>query len=322
MKTEEENDLVDVSKELSKNEKFDKINDDSSTTVNSSYCKELSNGKSPQLKVFCENILNKLNNLEKEYIKNNNHDFCPYFSYWTYEQIMNKFSTTWNNSLAKCDISKLNSILSYAYNIIIGKSCTFDLDGKFDDWKEEKYLYYYFKKYNDIKKKKSEKQEQTKYCKYLEQIKILYERHINKCCTYFLEGKNHENGCQKYFNCEEEYNPYDLMSELKCEQNSYSEYWKTVIQDLIIDRDKMKNGNSLKETLNKLMNDPFYKAVTFGFVVVGVLFASFLFYKISYRGKNKYNFLDPSGNLARFYEAKSRKTKWGDSEIRLSYYSM
>ncbi|SBS94807.1 PIR Superfamily Protein [Plasmodium malariae] len=285
MKTEEENDLVDVSKELSKNEKFDKINNDSSTTVNSSYCKELSNSGSPQFKVFCENILNKLNklyNLEKDYIKNNNHDFCRYFTFWTYEQIIKEFSTTWNNSLASCDISKLNSILIYTYNKIIGKSCTFDLDGKFDDWKEEKYLYYYFKKYNDIKKKKSAKQEQTK--------------------------------CQKYFNCGEAYNPYDLISELKCEQNSYSGYWKTVIQDLIIGRDIMKSGNSLKGTLNILMNDPFYKAVTFGFVVVG----------ISYRGKNKYkyNFLDPSGNLARFYEAKSRKTKWGDSEIRLSYYSV
>ncbi|SBT01169.1 PIR Superfamily Protein [Plasmodium malariae] len=272
MKDTEENVLEDISKELSKNEKFDKINDDSVTTENSSYCK----------------------------------------------------ATTWNNSLAKCDISKINSIIIYAYNEIIGESCTFDLDGTFDEWKEEKYLYYYFKKYNDINKKKSAKQEQTKYCKYLEQIKILYEMHINKCCTYFLEGRNHENGCQKYFNCGEAYNPYDLISELKCEENSYSGYWKTVIQDLIIDRDKMKSGNSLKETLNKLMNDPFYKAVTFGFVVVGVLFTSFLFYKISYRGKNKYkyNFLDPSGNLARFYEGKSRKTKWGDSEIRLSYYSV
>ncbi|KAI4833957.1 uncharacterized protein MKS88_000193 [Plasmodium brasilianum] len=283
MKDTEENVLEDISKELSKNEKFDKINDDSVTTENSSYCKALSNNGSTQVKKFCENILNKLNklnNLENNYIKNNNHDFC--------------------------------------------ESCTFDLDGTFDEWKEEKYLYYYFKKYNDINKKKSAKQEQTKYCKYLEQIKILYERNINKCCTYFLEGRNHENGCQKYFNCGEAYNPYDLISELKCEENSYSGYWKTVIQDLIIDRDKMKSGNSLKETLNKLMNDPFYKAVTFGFVVVGVLFTSFLFYKISYRGKNKYkyNFLDPSGNLARFYEGKSRKTKWGDSEIRLSYYSV
>ncbi|KAI4833612.1 uncharacterized protein MKS88_000090 [Plasmodium brasilianum] len=314
MKDTEENVLEDVSKELSKNEKFDKINDDSVTTEDSSYCKTLSNNGSTQVKKFCENILNKLNNLEKNYIKNNNHDFCPYFSYWTYEQIMKEFSTTWNNSLAKYDISKINSIIIYAYNEIIGDSCTFDLDGTFDEWKEEKYLYYYFKKYNDINKKKSPNQEQTKYCKYLEQIKILYERHINKCCTYFLEGKNHENRCQKYFNCGEEYNPYDLISELKCEQHAYSGYWKAVIQDLIIDRDKIKSGNSLKETLNKLMNDPFYKAVTFGFVVVG----------ISYRGKNKYkyNFLDPSGNLARFYEAKSRKTKWGDSEIRLSYYSM
>ncbi|KAI4837490.1 PIR protein [Plasmodium brasilianum] len=231
MKTEEENDLVDVSKELSKNEKFDKINDDI-------------------IEVFCVNILNKLDNLEKDYIKNNNHDFC--------------------------------------------ESCIFYSDGMFDEWREEKYLYYYFKKYKDIKNKQSVSGEKKKYCKYHAKIKSLYKRHIKQCCTYLMVLKNNENMCHKYFNCEE------------------AGYWKTIIEDLIIDRDIMKGEYSLKGTLRNLIYDPFYKGITFGFVVI----------TLRGKNKNKDNFLETSESIVRFYKAKHKKTNWEDNEIPLSYYSV
>ncbi|SBT01243.1 PIR Superfamily Protein [Plasmodium malariae] len=322
-------DLEDILKVLSKNEKFDKLQDSVGVHGLSNYCNKIesSNNNCTKAKSVCEEIIKKLKAFEKDdYIQSNHDDFCSYFTHWTYDKIRETFTTECSKNFEECYNCSLNNIVINAYNKIIRKSCIFYFVGNFDDWKEEKYLYYYFKKRDHFKSKKnSASEEKQKYVKFLEYIKTIYEKHINKCCIFYLKEKNHNNVCPKYFNCEENNNPNDLLNELKYRNAIPSAYWEQLIKDLTIDRDViMKSEDLLNYLRTKLLEDPFYKAITFGFVVVGVLFTVFLFYKITYgrKNKNKDNFLDPDGNLGRFYQEKHRKTNWDDNKIRLSYYAV
>ncbi|SBT00741.1 PIR Superfamily Protein [Plasmodium malariae] len=280
--------------EIPEYKNYDKFSKTDATTSSESVCEELndSEGKCKEVKEICKTIVNKLNKFNKKnYTESEHNDTCSFFTWWTYDEIIKKFKNNCKTSFDKCNITKFNDIVNREYNKVVGKNC----------------IFYLMK---------------PKYCEYLKYIESIYEKYMRECCAYFF-SKNYFDNCQKYFKCGDKYTPYHLLSKLKCGHAVSEKYWENLINELAVDRSiKSKDENIYKGIFSILMKDTFYKGITFGFVVVGILFCIFLFYKITHGRRNKYkdNFLDPDGNLARFYQAKHRKTNWDDSKIRLSYY--
>ncbi|SBS97110.1 PIR Superfamily Protein [Plasmodium malariae] len=320
-------DLEGILKELPEYKQYDDLFKSEQNNVSVDCCNNDNlNWKNKDVKEVCNNIINYLKKFDKKKKKVNiNYDECSYFTYLAYDRIISKLGNNGDNFINQEDITKLNHTILSAYKKIVEKDCIFYFDGYFNEWKEEKHLYYYFKSYNHIKSKKGSGTEQNKYCNYLEQIKNIYEKHIRKCCKYFFLKKNSQNLCKKYIKCEELYNPYYLLSELKCKHNTSIDYWKKLIQELIIDRDViMLSQHSSERTPINFLDDPFYKAITFGFVTIGLLFTLFLFYKTYHyrKNKNKEKCLDQNELLERFYYAKHKKLNLEDRNIYLSYYSI
>ncbi|SBS95688.1 PIR Superfamily Protein [Plasmodium malariae] len=317
--------LESILKELPEYKQYDDLFKSKQNNVSLPYCNnDNSEWKNEDVKKVCNNIidyLKKFDNTKKK--KNINYDECAYFTYWIYDKIISELGTKGNKIIHPDDRTKLNHAILSAYKKKVEKDCTFYFDGNFNEWKEEKHLYYYFKSYDHIRNKKhSSGTEKKKYCDYLEQIKNIYEKHIRKCCKYFFLEKNNDNICKNYIKCEEQYNPYYILSELKCKHNLSSDYWEKLIQELIIDRDVLiLSQHSSKRTLINFLDDPFYKAITFGFVTIGLLFTLFLFYKTYHyrKNKNKEIFLDQNELLERFYYAKHRRLNLEDRDIHLSY---
>ncbi|SBT87023.1 PIR protein [Plasmodium malariae] len=320
--------LENILKELPEYKQYDDLYKDGNNEVSVDYCRDTeTKWKDQKVKTICNNIIDYLKKFNKSKKKENvNYDECSYFTYWIYDKIISELGTKGNKTFHPDDRTKLNHAILSAYKNIVKKDCLFYFDDNFNVWKEEKHLYFYFKSYDHIKNKKgSSGTEKKKYCDYLEQIKNIYEQHITNFCKYFFQKDSYVNMCSQYFKCEEKYNPYDLLSKLKCKHNISIDYWKKLIQELIIDRDViMLSHHSSERTRINFLDDPFYKAITFGFVTIGLLFTLFLLYKTYHyrKNKNKEKFLDQNELLERFYYAKHKKLNLEDRNIYLSYYSI
>ncbi|KMZ81785.1 hypothetical protein PVIIG_04284 [Plasmodium vivax India VII] len=198
---------------------------------------------------FCEKFTRNMK--KKIYITpsdgKNPKNRCSYFTHWTYENIRKIFPT-------------LN-------------------DTKKNNWEEEKYLHDYFTNHESIKDKyNSNVSEKKTFCEYLSYIYKLYEKHIWKCCTYFYKG-NSWNLCPKHFECDGKYNPFKLLSTLKCENEIISESEENAYDTLMIDREVVLKSQIIP--CNSLICDPFYKFAMVPLAFLGLSSVFFLFYKVN-----------------------------------------
>ncbi|SBS98688.1 PIR Superfamily Protein [Plasmodium malariae] len=300
--------LDEIVQKLPEYKKYDELYKKGNKTV-SNYCESICNDGNlcKETKELCNTIIDKLKKFEdKDKTDINDKDNCSYFIYWTLDKIIEKFRSKCSKKFEACDETKLNGELLRAYKDILNKSCIFYFDGKFDEWKEEKYLYYYIKSYEHFNNKKEfVSGEKQKYCKYLKYIESIYEKHMKQCCTYFYEQGYQRNICSYYFKCDKNYTPYKILSKLKCGNVRSSEYWEDLIKELTIDRAiKDKSQDILKSSFNMFIEDPFYKITH------------------SVKNKNKDKFLDPDGYLEKYYSAEHRNMNWRGNKIRLSYYAV
>ncbi|CAG9479364.1 unnamed protein product [Plasmodium vivax] len=285
------------------------------------------------LKTFCAKFANNLINLSDK-LKNveSAEDRCSYFTYWTYDKIMNMFNDKTNSAHFHSILNGLNEVLYQVNNSLpVGaKSCLFYLDGNFEKWEEEKYLHDYFKNYDQISKCSHNC---NKYCEYLNYIADLYNKNINKCCTCFIRPTyNCINKCPTYFKCEQTYFPNYLMSKLKCENIKANETSDKVFTNHIIDldvarRSPLESENSCKH----LMCDPFNAFSSISFAFLGIFSTLFVFYKFtpfgswinkkSHKKKIAVEMFREDAQIPIQYSSRSRNSYPPNRIIRLAYSS-
>ncbi|GAW82736.1 variable surface protein [Plasmodium gonderi] len=150
-----------------------------------------------------KDIIKRYKHLEDEF-KNN------------YESLRKKFRD--NTSLEiKCNANRNKFIGEWTRGITTLSEympCFYSFDCKLDECKEMMNLFNYFKNHNNIKSTISEsKNDCERYNIYLENIKDLYKKHKKECCDDFWEDHSF---CPNYFKCNNNYNPFFLLHELKC----------------------------------------------------------------------------------------------------------
>ncbi|VUZ94228.1 PIR protein [Plasmodium vivax] len=230
---------------------------------------------------FCEKFTRNMK--KKIYITpsdgKNPKNRCSYFTHWTYENIRKIFPTL-NDTKKNNVINKLNEIMhDINTSDLKGKPCSFYFDGTPNQWEEEKYLHDYFTNHESIKDKyNSNVSEKKTFCEYLSYIYKLYEKYIWKCCTYFYRG-NSWNLCPKHFECDRKYNPFKLLSTLKCENEIISESEENAYDTLMIDREVVLKSQIIP--CNSLICDPFYKFAMVPLAFLGLSSVFFLFYKFT-----------------------------------------
>ncbi|CAI7718601.1 PIR protein [Plasmodium vivax] len=140
-------------------------------------------------------------------------DECSYLSYWAYEEIKSIFGTLDNYNKKRHIINKLNKIVSDISNrASTKKPCYIYFGNEFDKWDEWKQLHDYFKNSEHILSLVTESNcsECTKFCNYVKHIKTLYDKYERGCCLW--------GSCDDYINCDDKYNPNELLKRLKCEE--------------------------------------------------------------------------------------------------------
>ncbi|GAW82740.1 variable surface protein [Plasmodium gonderi] len=142
----------------------------------------------------------------------NHDDQCSYLSYWAYERIRNIFPTKSDYNRNSHIINKLNDIVIRINNkVSTNKPCYIYFGKEFDEWDDWKKLHDYFKNSEYILSviDKYNFDEGKKFCNYVNHIKMLYEKYEKGCCLW--------SNCSDYINCNEKYNPSELLKQLKCE---------------------------------------------------------------------------------------------------------
>lgn len=221
------------------------MNKVTTTNADDDYCKDVGT-EGTELRNLCKKIVNnlkKLSNIDK--MKKKTHrDRCLYFNYWTYyelkkiishstkifhdilgdkkileveRKINNELRITQIDNIKQYDDNHAKDLLLRSLNSYYGlssyKPCFYYIDCTFDECREMKDLFDYFKSYDNIQSTISTgKYDCTKYMQYIHYISELYEKyryeHNYDCCLW---GK-----CDNYFNCDNKFIPQKLYSNLKC----------------------------------------------------------------------------------------------------------
>ncbi|CAG9482838.1 unnamed protein product [Plasmodium vivax] len=163
---------------------------------------------------FCNKFSWSLKNLSEITGNELKHrDKCSYLSYWAYEKIRSIFGTHDIYSNKRHIINKLNeTVRDISNSTSTKKPCDIYFGNKFDHWDEWKQLHDYFKNSEHILSLVTESNcsECTKFCNYVKHIKTLYDKYERGCCLW--------GSCDDYINCDDKYNPSELLKRLKCEE--------------------------------------------------------------------------------------------------------
>ncbi|GAB69907.1 hypothetical protein PCYB_006560, partial [Plasmodium cynomolgi strain B] len=159
---------------------------------------------------LCKKFAYHLDYIFSNKYEEKNVEYCILLKYWIYDEIK-KFN---ENGKKDIDVFVLTEKLrKLQYTIKNEESVIFDCYDDYNDyknnWEVEKDLAEYFINFHEIEKRNNiVTEEKTKYIKYLEHIKTLYEEKKNKehCCDLkFRHLYDH------YFNCNPEYDPDNLL---------------------------------------------------------------------------------------------------------------
>ncbi|SBS89286.1 PIR Superfamily Protein [Plasmodium ovale curtisi] len=163
---------------------------------------------------FCcdmEKILSKLFTPQENAL--DRRTLCTYFKFWFIYEIWKRFralkDTIYNGSL----ISRLTYVWGQINDDFLNEECPIISHNyiPLDKWKEMKDLHDYFKNYDTIDNDVTSSDKCQNYNKYVTQNSILYKKHYDKCCV------SPKDNLENYFNCDEKYNPSNLLSKLRCE---------------------------------------------------------------------------------------------------------
>lgn len=262
------------------------------------------------IKNICAKIVTNLKNLSDiKDLESSHKKRCSHLTYWSYNEIRNIFKTNENKILDESVSSELNEVILRVNNDLpTRETCIYYFDDNFDEWNEEKYLHDYFENYTDLAKINLDAAQDIKYCKYINHIYDLYRKHIVDCCTCYSNSKLFcEEKCPKYFKCNKEYVPNNLLLQFKCIDETSAKYKEKIHEMVTIDRivkwvtekshEKpnllgMINSNSLgvsDTTYYANLYDPFYSAMIICFVFLGILMFLFVSYKVKYNSIFRYN---------------------------------
>ncbi|SBS82005.1 PIR protein [Plasmodium ovale] len=254
------------------------------------------------IKNICAKIVTNLKNLSDiKDLESSHKKRCSHLTYWSYNEIRNIFKTNENKILDESVSSELNEVILRVNNDLpTRETCIYYFDDNFDEWNEEKYLHDYFENYTDLAKINLDAAQDIKYCKYINHIYDLYRKHIVDCCTCYSNSKLFcEEKCPKYFKCNKEYVPNNLLLQFKCIDETSAKYKEKIHEMVTIDRivkwvtekshEKpnllgMINSNSLgvsDTTYYANLYDPFYSAMIICFVFLGILMFLFVSYKFT-----------------------------------------
>ncbi|KMZ94875.1 variable surface protein Vir24 [Plasmodium vivax Mauritania I] len=199
---------------------YEKFKNKNNTETSSTLQKVNENSENDETKYndnvndFCNKFSWNLENLSEITDKKLKYrDECSYLSYWAYEEIKSIFGTLDNYNKKRHIINKLNKIVSDISNrASTKKPCYIYFGNEFDKWDEWKQLHDYFKNSEHILSLVTEPNCNgcNKFCNYVKHIKTLYDKYERGCCLW--------GSCDDYINCDDKYNPSELLKRLKCEE--------------------------------------------------------------------------------------------------------
>ncbi|GAW80430.1 variable surface protein [Plasmodium gonderi] len=254
------------------------------------YCKDICNLEAhfPGVRELCAKVSKNLEDIALESKKDERNEYCENFYYWLSDNIWNLFRKNLEYIEKKPDVLKfLKVVYDIIYRLNITE-CLFHYNPyeRKEVLKEKKHLYYYFRYYNTIKgfiDSNNEVENKEDYCKYINYIIDLYEKHLPKCCSCFSGIENCSEYCKEYFKCSKDYYPGDLISLLRCEYEEPVKNVEELFKHVTVSRnDLILVSKELASPSVKLEHkDPFYSIVLFVFSVLGIFFAFFVFYKFT-----------------------------------------
>ncbi|VUZ93212.1 PIR protein [Plasmodium vivax] len=146
---------------------------------------------------------------------------CSYLTYWIYDEIRKQLNKSSYNNHRNSIINELDEAsFKIFYSLIYSNhGCQINIEDKFEEWKEEKILYDYFKNCDTIIEYAKDKSKCTDYYNYVNSIKKYYnKKKVNESCCYSRVFE-----CKEFFNCEEKYDPDVILSKLKCDGDHSTE---------------------------------------------------------------------------------------------------
>ncbi|KMZ89716.1 hypothetical protein PVMG_04546 [Plasmodium vivax Mauritania I] len=215
-------------------------------------------------------------------VGHNQEDRCSNLTYWTYDILMNTFNTNKNDNIDNNIISELNNaIFRVNQELKKDKNCTYYIDGTFSEWTEEKYLHDYFENYSTFIQNISDKEKKEIYCQYIDYISKLYKKYMKLCCTCYSRPEyvcvEH---CPKFFKCNKQYFPIDLLHKLECNDNVSLKKEKENFESLIVDLEVIRKSQLMAMNFYKILTqDSFYRFIFSTFLLLGIFLIFFLFYK-------------------------------------------
>ncbi|GAW79403.1 variable surface protein [Plasmodium gonderi] len=200
-----------------KYDEFDKVN---IINYDHDYCKKLENFSEDE-KFFCKQITKHLEELSAKQNRELKND-CFYFTYWFYDKIGKKYYK--DNKIKNKNVSdqlfNIVALLIKRYPNL--EPCRCYESGNPEKWNEEKVMHDYFENYQFIKSNKCDKSNCEIYLRYLTYINKIYDIFYYKdfgCCDYDIMPSY----CEPYFNCDDKYDPSDLLKTIKSLYEKLSE---------------------------------------------------------------------------------------------------
>ncbi|CAI7718399.1 PIR protein [Plasmodium vivax] len=306
----------DVFKDLSSYGIYNELNNEDSIDNYVNYCTNIgtTGNNASDVNKLCKKIVRNLRNMYEIQDKEKRNECCLHFNYWLHYQLKIIFGANLDNNNYKSHAPKLLGLQFPINNKLSRPDCYYSFNNKLDEWEEIMHLLYYYKNYDTIASKASSgEHEPKKYCDYFNKIKKLFEKHINYCCTCFTNPSEYcLSNCPKYFKCEKQYYPINLIENLPCDGEKPTGSAETLFQSVTIDHkayllsnksnkpnessksikssEQIKSSEPLEQNENdaspidifhELTSDPFnlFGMGGLSFVAISLLF--FVFYKFT-----------------------------------------
>ncbi|SCO73011.1 VIR protein [Plasmodium vivax] len=315
---------------------FYKENIDESSCIK--YCDALisenvDNNKDARICAKIVTNLKKLPNIKD--VGDTHEDRCSNLTYWTYDILMKEFNTNKNVIVDNNIISELNNAIFRANRELKkDENCTYYIDGTFTEWTEEKNLHDYFENYSTFIKNITDNVKNETYCQYIDYISNLYKKYIKKCCSCYSRPEYVcEQHCPKFFKCNREFFPIHLLHKLECKDNVSLEKEKEIFESLIVDLDVIRKSQFVAMNFYKILTqDYFYRFIFTTFILLGIFFIFFIFYKFTpnrlmlneKRSKKKQNNYHNNGSNRKQLLEDEKKYMNGNSNkqrLRIAYHS-
>ncbi|CAI7724169.1 PIR protein [Plasmodium vivax] len=200
---------------------YDKFNNTGDTSKYNGSC-ETVEPNIPSFKNLCAKFLYNIENLpnyRNDWVNHKIHS--TYLYYWILDEI-NKISVANPNEINDSDINRFVNIGNVWYNDLYHGTFINEFNFDFEELKEQKYLYDYFKNFNALNEITCPHRKSRAYYKYVDFINKFYTKKIQEkqCCIWNFD-------CKPYFDCNKTYNPQYLFYKLKCGPQEDTLRWKT-----------------------------------------------------------------------------------------------